>query len=252
LDRSDPLIKLYNRRLETTQLKSLRQTARLLANSQFTQEHMTNAFGVEVPVCYLGIDCERFRPLTDDSKEDFVISVGELSPRKGFDFVVESLGYIPAEVRPKLKLVCNSIKPSERAYVQALATQNAVDLQLLTNLGTSELTLQYSKARLCVYAPVMEPFGLVPLEAMACGTPVVGVREGGITESVVHQHTGLLVDRDPTQFAEAVQHLLTNPALAAEYGRNGRDHVLRRWTWDKSVAQLEQHLRSAAYSRATV
>jgi glycosyltransferase involved in cell wall biosynthesis len=92
----------------------------------------------------------------------------------------------------------------------------------------------------------MEPFGLVPLEAMACGTPVVGVQEGGVQESILHKHTGLLVDRDPVQFAAAVQNLLSNPALASEYGRNGREHVLRHWTWDQSVAALEDFLLACA------
>jgi glycosyltransferase involved in cell wall biosynthesis len=89
---------------------------------------------------------------------------------------------------------------------------------------------------------VLEPFGLVPLEAMSCGTPVVGVREGGVQESIIHERTGLLVERDPKKFSNAVQHLLSNPDLIAEYGRNGREHVLKNWTWDRSVDRLEDHL----------
>lgn len=86
----------------------------------------------------------------------------------------------------------------------------------MPNLKTDQLVLEYNKAQICVYAPVLEPLGLVPLESMACGTPVVGVREGGVLESIVHEQTGLLTERDPAQFAGAVQHLLSNPALALE------------------------------------
>jgi glycosyltransferase involved in cell wall biosynthesis len=246
LDRYDPLIRLYERRLAAVQFNSLQQTTRLLANSCFTQEHMKRMFGVDTPVCYLGVDSESFHPMPNTGKEDFVVSVGELTPRKGFDFVVEGLGRISLDKRPKLRLVCNTVNSSEREYVEGLASQHAVDLQVLTDLNTSELALQYNRALLCVYAPVLEPFGLVPLEAMACGTPVVGVREGGVAESVIHGHTGLLVERDPAQFAAAVQHLLSNPALASEYGRNGREHVLRNWTWDQSVVTLEHHLDACA------
>ena len=246
LDRLDPFIKLYKRRLYKMQLGSLLQTTRLLANSHFTREHMKTAFGLDTRVCHLGVDLANFRPVPDVGKEEFVLSVGELSPRKGFDFLVEGLGHIPTVERPTLKLACNMVNSSERDYVEKLAIQNGVDLQVLIGLDTSELAVQYSKARLCVYAPVLEPFGLVPLEAMACGTPVVGVREGGVQESVVHKHTGLLVERDPIQFAAAVQHLLSSPTLASEYGRNGREHVLCKWSWDRAVARLENHLMSCA------
>ena len=110
----------------------------------------------------------------------------------------------------------------------------------------SELAVQFNQARFCVYAPVLEPFGLVPLEAMACGSAVVGVCEGGVKESVVHQQTGLLVERDPVKFAEAIRFLLANPALAAKYGCNGREHVIKNWTWSQSTAKLEDHLIDCA------
>ena len=70
----------------------------------------------------------------------------------------------------------------------------------------------YNRAMLTVYAPIMEPFGFVPLESMACGTPVVGIREAGVRETVRHAETGFLVDRDPEQFAAAVLALLDDDA----------------------------------------
>jgi len=81
---------------------------------------------------------------------------------------------------------------------------------------------------------------------MACGVPVIGVSEGGVAESIVHERTGLLVERDPEKFAGAMQHLLSNPDLALEYGRNGREHVLRHWTWDQSTESVERHLAACA------
>jgi len=60
--------------------------------------------------------------------------------------------------------------------------------------------------------PYLEPFGLVPLEAMACGTPIVAVKEGRVKESVVHLETGLLIERDENEFAEALTELIVNDA----------------------------------------
>lgn len=246
LNSFDPLILLYKHRLATIQQSSVRGTTRLLSNSCFTSEHIQAEFEVEVAVSPYGVDLTGFHPMNGFRQENFVVSVGEMSPRKGFDFIVESLGKIPADQCPALKVACNTVSEDELAYVRNLAEQNGVNLDVLVGLSVEELRSLYSRARLCVYAPVMEPFGLVPLEAMACGTPVIGVREGGVQESVIHEQTGLLVARDVGQFGKAIQHLLVNPDLAETYGRNGRAHVLKNWTWENSVSILESHLADCA------
>jgi glycosyltransferase involved in cell wall biosynthesis len=246
LDRFDPLIRLYERRLVAVQDQSVQITDRMLANSSFTQKQMKVAFGIDTPVSFYGVDFEGFSPLKKEAHNNHVLSVGEISPRKGFDFLIESLSYLPPSQRPALRLASNRIEPQEYEYLRTLAEDRGVQLQVKSNLDVNQLRKEYSEARLCVYAPVLEPFGLVPLEAMACGAPVIGVSEGGVPESIVHEHTGLLVERDPERFAQAMQHLLSNPDLAMEYGRNGREHVLRNWTWDQSTDSLEAHLMACA------
>lgn len=257
LDRLDPFIGLLDRRLDAIQSSCVRRTTTMLANSDFTGNQIRNDFGTETSVSRLGVSADGFRPLANVAKRDFVVSVGELSPRKGFDFVIESLGRIAPEKRPALVLVCNRRYPREQgyinrvhrmeqAYIEDLAARRGVRLTIMSNLNVTELAEQYNAAKLCVYAPVLEPFGLVPLEAMACGTPVVGVREGGVQESVVHGRTGLLADRDPALFAEAVEELLDHPEKAREMGINGREAVLRDWSWDRSTASLESHLIECA------
>ncbi|MEJ2600505.1 MAG: glycosyltransferase family 4 protein [Anaerolineales bacterium] len=241
LNRIDPVLELYHRRLNNSQRKSISRTNMVLANSTFTKECMKNLFGLDTPICYLGVDSEAFHPIPGVKKENHILSVGELSPRKGFDFIIESLKLIPPESRPQLRLVCNKVDLNEKNYVESLAVQYDVDLQILTNLNTNEMICEYNKAQICVYTPVLEPFGLVPLEAMACGLPVIGVREGGVQESIVHDQTGLLVDRDPHQFARAIQHLFSNPGLISDFSRNGREYVLKYWTWDRAVNRLEEH-----------
>jgi glycosyltransferase involved in cell wall biosynthesis len=101
-----------------------------------------------------------------------------------------------------------------------------------------------------VYAPYNEPFGLVPLEAMACGKPVVGIDEGGVKESIVDTFTGVLVDRNPQAFGAAIQFLLENPSLVAQYSENSRKHVLANWSWERSVSQLEHYLHEIAIKHA--
>ena len=249
--RVDPLVAMYSHRLERMRQLSVERTSLLLANSQFTRQEMRRAYDVDAPVCHYGVNIEDFRPIQGISKGNHVISVGEMTPRKGFDFLVESLGRLPPNKRPELVLVCNFVSPEEREYVEALASQRDVKVRILVSLNTGQLAQQYNEAQLCVYAPVHEPFGLVPLEAMACGTPVVGVSEGGVRESVRHNETGLLTQRDPRQFAQAIADLLDDPARRAQFGARGREYVENQWQWKRSVNQIEQFLSQTAKQAAS-
>lgn len=246
LNRVDPFIWLYQHQLDFMQKRSFYKTKLILANSQYTGEVHKKMFGEPALFCPYGVDLKKFYPITDSARGNYVISVGEMTPRKGFDFVVESLGNIPADKRPRLIIASNMVDDDELNFIQGLAANTGVNLEFRFQLNTEQLRLLYNRAQLCVYAPVQEPFGLVPLEAMACGTPVVGVREGGVQESVVHEYNGLLVERDPQKFGAAIQYMLANPDLAAVYGQNGREYVIKNWTWDQSVSRLIAYLEECA------
>ena len=245
-NRIDPLIRMYRRRLERTQTRSVQCVTQLLANSEFTRAQILRQFNLDAPVVHYGVNTEKFRPRVDVAKTNAVISVGEMSPRKGFDFLVASLALIPAAQRPALTLVCNSQIAEERAYIESLAAANGIALCILVNLNTEQLAIEYNRAPVCVYAPVAEPFGFVPLEAMACGTPVVGVSEGGVCESVRGGETGILTERDPRKFADAIIALLSNPAHCSELGAQARSYVETEWWWDQSAHAIENYLRETA------
>jgi glycosyltransferase involved in cell wall biosynthesis len=218
-------------------------------NSDFMRQTVRRIYEIEAQVSYHGVDTGQFRPLALE-KQRMILSVGSLTPLKSFDFIIQAIAHIPAGQRPPLAIASNFQVPQERFYLEQLARDSHVELMLLDEVTDEQLIQLYNQAWITAYSPVREPFGLVPLESMACGTPVVAVREGGVPESVVDGETGLLVERDPVQFAEAVRQLLDNPALAADYGRRGREHVLRHWTWEHAVETLERHLTACADTRS--
>ena len=106
------------------------------------------------------------------------------------------------------------------------------------------LVKRYNEAQFIVYTPIREPFGLVPLEAMACGKPVIGVNEGGVCETVLDGVTGTLVERDIPSLAKIIQEYNENQELVFRLGRQARDFTLEKWTWDKSVNRLEEYFNS--------
>ncbi|TLN00023.1 glycosyltransferase family 4 protein, partial [bacterium] len=193
LDHFDFLRAAYERKQSQIDRVNVLASDIILANSYFTREAIYRIYGADSRVVYHGIDSEKNRPLGLE-RENLVVSVGALTPLKGFDFIVRGLALIPAEVRPGLIVASNYQEEKEKQYVAALGEQLGVQLQLL-NMVSDEVLLQlYNRAQVVACASILEPFGLVPLEAMACAAPVVAVAEGGLRESVQPGLTGYLVD----------------------------------------------------------
>jgi len=81
---------------------------------------------------------------------------------------------------------------------------------------------------------------------MACGTPVVALREGGFRESVLDGETGILVEPDAVSMAAALDRLAGDPAFSARMGQAGRKDVVARWTWTRTATQMEAILQNVA------
>lgn len=245
LNRFDPLISWYRSELIYRDRQNVKRATVLLANSRFTASTVENIYLRQAEVAYFGVDSDVFQP-SPVNKEDFVLSVGELQPAKGYDFLIHAIAQLPNGIRPSLRIISNTNNQQEYEYLMQLALSAGVKLTIEIMVSLETLVQRYNEARLFVYAPVREPFGLAALEAMACATPVVGVAEGGVRETVVDGITGILVPRDPANFAAAVQQLLENPDQAQRMGKAGRQHVLNTWSWASSVDRIERLLASSA------
>jgi glycosyltransferase involved in cell wall biosynthesis len=104
----------------------------------------------------------------------------------------------------------------------------------------------YNRAKATVCANVLEPFGLVPLESMACGTPVIAVREGGLRESVRDGETGYLVDRDETALGAAIDAVIGDDALRRCLGTQGVALAGVRFGLSRYWEQVERQVRAVA------
>jgi glycosyltransferase involved in cell wall biosynthesis len=212
----------------------------MLVNSYFSRESIVRAYGRDARVCYLGIDTDQFHPL-DYEREDFVISVGAFNRAKGADTAIEAVAQLSAPCRT-LKWVANFSDDQYLSEMTALAEKHGVDLQVMSNISDPQLLDLLNRAAAFVYAPRLEPFGYAPLEANACGTPVVAVAEGGIREVVRDGLNGLLVDREPAKIAAALDKLLLDRNFARQMGGDAAQFVRSEWGLEQSVTRLEERL----------
>jgi glycosyltransferase involved in cell wall biosynthesis len=212
-------------------------------NSYYTREYIYKVYGVLAKVNYPGIDSTVFRPLGLERKNS-VLSVGGIEETKGFKQIVRALALIPREKRPGLVLVAG--RKQRRSYNELieLAREKKVDLKIHEKISDEHLIHLYNEAWIVIFVPLMEPLGLVPLECMACGTPVIGVKEGGIRESVIDMQTGLLIDRDTQELAQAITRLMDSKDLYERLSRNGPVYIREHWSWEHSVQRLEKAFRT--------
>jgi D-inositol-3-phosphate glycosyltransferase len=182
-------------------------------------------------------------------QEWLILQLGRMVPRKGVDTAVQALARLRAVhgVRARLLIAGGeSDDPDPEATPEigrlrriAEAEGVAESVTFAGRVGRARLKYYYSAADVFVTTPWYEPFGITPLEAMACGTPVIGANVGGIKYTVRDGETGYLVPpRDPGALAERLAHLHDHPALlAAMRGRAAR-HATEHFTWERVVARI--------------
>jgi glycosyltransferase involved in cell wall biosynthesis len=236
--------KLYGSQMINTDKKYSNYSRYVVTNSYFSRELILRSYGINSFVSYLGVNTNLFKRY-DSSKENFVLSVGQCLPEKGFDFIIKALSKIDDSSRPEFIIVSDHGNDLWRNYLINLASKLKVKLRILSMIDDEELILLYNKARLLVYAPYLEPFGLVPLEAMSCGTPIVAVKEGGVRESVIHNQTGILTERDEDYFANAIVKLLEDEDKRNEMSKNAYVNVNKFWTLEHAGERFLGHLERA-------
>jgi glycogen synthase len=211
-----------------------------------------------------GIDTEEYAPKPDselarslgiDPNRPFILFVGRITPQKGIFHLLAAA--------PKLRggtqiVLCAASADTQgmhedlRQQVERINRETDIDvIWLERHLAKSEIIPLYSQAAAFICPSIYEPFGIINLEAMACGTPVVASRVGGIPDIVLHGENGFLVPcasvseqnpepMDPETFAadlaREVNTILDNPNMGREMGRQGMLRVRERFSWS-AVAQ---------------
>ncbi|MBW4502113.1 MAG: glycosyltransferase [Scytonema hyalinum WJT4-NPBG1] len=190
--------------------------------------------------------------------ERLILQLGRLVPRKGVDTVIRAFGHLLQQYHIQAKLLIvggESEKPDpsltpEIARLQTIATEEGVESQV-TFVGRRSREMvkyYYCAADVFLTTPWYEPFGITPLEAMACGTPVIGSDVGGIKYTVKDSETGYLVPpNQPEAIAERIAYLYKNPQAHKRLSHNAIQRVNHQFTWEKvtsSVASLYEKVLS--------
>lgn len=225
---------------------------RIICASDGEREMLRDLYGVpsaRVSVIPCGVDMEKFQPMDRaaakatlglDLDVPVLLFVGRIEPLKGINVLIRAAAQL--EGRFQLLVVGGDAKDARRkGELRRLAKEIGVAGKIVfaDAVPHEGLANIYNAADICVVPSYYESFGLVALEAMACGVPVVASRVGGLKETVQDGRTGYLVPwRCPEPFAERLDLLLTNEALRRNLGREARK-AAEPYSWSAVAAQVE-------------
>jgi D-inositol-3-phosphate glycosyltransferase len=189
---------------------------------------------------------ELARRLTRLPQHDHILlQLGRMVPRKGIDNVIRALAYLPESGKPYRLVIVGGEKQLESCneYKRLMNTAIACGVEHMVEFtGPRDrdlLKYYYAAADVFITTPWYEPFGITPLEAMACGTPVVGANVGGIKYSVADGITGALVPpNDPQALAQKVFELIGDAPKLEQMGKKAIKHVNTNFTWKRVAEQV--------------
>ena len=245
---------------------------RIIAECPQDEEDLIRLYDADpekITIVPCGFDPGEFWPLEKaaarvalglDPDERLILQLGRMVPRKGVETAIRGLGRLRAQhgISARLLVVGGEsddadaqITP-EIGRLRKIASAEGLDQEVnfVGRRGRDQLRYYYSAADLFVTTPWYEPFGITPVEAMACGTPVVGSNVGGIKFTVRDGENGYLVPpNDPEALAERIAHLYQNPKLLSVLSRQAVRRANDLFTWQRvtgAVADLYEEVLSAS------
>ncbi len=238
----------------------MRDADRIIAECPQDRQDMERLYGAassRIDIVPCGFDPEELWPvpmiarrqLGLDPDEFIVLQLGRMVPRKGVDTVIRSVALLRDRfgIAARLLIVGGNAEQidirntPELGRLMALTKELGLERQVVFTgqKARSQLRYYYSAANVFVTTPWYEPFGITPVEAMACGTPVIGAAVGGIKSTVVDGKTGYLVPpNDPDAVARRLASLHNQPRHAQRLGAAGMERAYQRYTWRNVAAQI--------------
>lgn len=195
-----------------------------------------------------GVDTERFHPETEAhpsvSEDRFTaLYVGRLGPRKGLDLAIAAVSEAGQDIEFK---IAGTGRHADRLRGLALDGGVGDRVDLLGNVPDEELPSLYATADVLILPSTYEGFGLVVLEAMASGTPVIGTAVGGVTDIIDDGTNGYLIPRKSSVLANRLDTLASDSSLLDEMGSNARSRA-EAMSWERVAEEIAEIYRNVAF-----
>lgn len=210
----EKLNRFIRKKMDTFNIKSANY---IIFNSNFTRSQFKKVYGFDGDVIHYGVDAKHFFP-KKTKKEFDLLFIGSYDKLDGYPF---------------FKTIVEKMKTNPKIRVVAFENEWLAD---------EELIRVYRKSKIFISVSYREPLGMVPMEVMSCGIPVIAVDEAGHKETIINNKTGYLLKRNSKIFADKIDNLLRNENKIKNLAENARKEMVEKWDWEVKGRELEKLL----------
>lgn len=214
----------------------------IISNSEYSKKIIDKTYNVNSEIVYPGVDENFYKPNSISKKRNEILFIGGINKTKGADVLIKST----KRMLGKYKLIM--VGKGSARYIERLKQKLGNKKRYLCikdKISDMEMKNLLCRALVLCVPSYKEPFGMVAAEASACCTPVVGFKEGGLPEVVIHKETGYLVNREKEKYEEGIMAAI---AQSGKLGVNGRKYI-KKFSWNNSFKKIDLIIRSLEKTR---
>jgi glycosyltransferase involved in cell wall biosynthesis len=217
----------------------------VISHSKFTAQNIQKHYGITAPIMYLGTNTKVFSPNSNNNKKNAILTLGDTKIRRA-DLLIKAAS--------KLRKKRNDFE------IWIVGSKNEIDLELKNLVKTlhieenikffgqisdSKLSKLYSEALVTAHLVKEAPFGLIVIESMSCGTPVISWKPGGPEETIIHGETGFLIpENNESVLIEKIEMFLDSPDLSNKMGKKSRERVEKYFDLAQHHSHMREHLQN--------
>jgi glycosyltransferase involved in cell wall biosynthesis len=211
------LNKLIRKRID---IKNINKAHLVITTSVFIRNYVKKIYNIKAYVAYQGVDRKAFYISKSKKKYDLLF-IGSKQELDGYSTFLKVLDKLNKKIKVRSVLIENEWIDKDSG---------------MRNL--------YNESKILICLARKEPFGLMPLEAGACGTTTIAVDEGGYKETILDGKTGFLIKRDPEIIANKIEILLGNSQLIKKLSKNAFENVKEKWNWESNTENLLKTIKT--------
>lgn len=228
-----PLLKIWDK------IETKRNVDHLIANSNYMKEYLERIYKKPTTKIYPGVEKEYFK--IKKKKTNTILAIGRLYRAKRINLTIKAFS-LALKKHKEINLEIIGKGPEEESLKKLVKELKIQDkIKFLNEVNDKILKEAYAKAKIILYTPIREPFGIIPIESMASGTPIIAINEGGPKETIVNGKTGFLVKADEKEIAEKINLLMRNTRLYTKMSKAGRERA-KEFTWEKTAKTISEFL----------
>lgn len=205
--------------IKNIDMQNINSADKIITNSIFTSKNLVKAYKLKSETCYPGVNTKKFINKKFYKRSD-IIFIGDKNESEGYNL---------------LKTIVNQLNQKYKIDIISRKRNNY-------SISEAELINKLNQSKICLCLSRMEPFGLIPLESMSCGCPVIAINEGGYKESIINNKTGFLVNPGVKNIIEKIIFLLENEKIRSKFSRNCINVMRKTWSTQKRMLEFEKKI----------